>query len=77
MPATKRPGDKVFAGTTLRQGTLHFKATAVGKDTMLAAIIRTVQEAQGSKAPVQRVVDKIALVFVPTVLILAAITFVV
>ncbi len=77
VPATKRPGDKVFAGTTLRQGTLHFKATAVGKDTMLAAIIRTVQEAQGSKAPVQRLVDKIALVFVPTVLILAAITFVV
>ena len=77
IPARKEPGDKVFAGTIVKQGTLRFRAQAVGKDTMLAGIIRTVQEAQGSKAPVQRVVDKIALIFVPTVLGLSVLTFVV
>ena len=77
IPARKELGDKVFAGTIVKQGTLRFRAQAVGKDTMLAGIIRTVQEAQGSKAPVQRVVDKIALIFVPTVLGLSVLTFVV
>ena len=76
IPARKEPGDKVFAGTIVKQGTLRFRAQAVGKETMLANIIRTVQQAQGSKAPVQRVVDKIALVFVPAVLCLALLTFV-
>ena len=75
IPARKEPGDKVFAGTIVKQGTLRFRAQAVGKDTMLAGIIRTVQEAQGSKAPVQRDVDKIALIFVPTVLGLSVLTF--
>ncbi|MCR4854468.1 MAG: HAD-IC family P-type ATPase, partial [Prevotella sp.] len=76
VPAAKKAGDKVFAGTIVKQGTLRFKAQAVGKDTLLAGIIRTVQEAQGSKAPVQRVVDKIALIFVPTVFVLSILTFV-
>ena len=75
VPAAKVPGDKVFAGTIVKQGTLRFRAQSVGKDTLLAGIIRTVQEAQGSKAPVQRVVDKIALIFVPTVLGLSVLTF--
>lgn len=76
IPARKESGDKVFAGTIVKQGTLRFRAQAVGKETMLANIIRTVQQAQGSKAPVQRVVDKIALVFVPAVLCLSLLTFV-
>ena len=75
VPAVRKAGEKVFAGTIVKQGTLRFKAQAVGKDTLLAGIIRTVQEAQGSKAPVQRVVDKIALIFVPTVVVLSVLTF--
>ncbi len=76
IAAAKSVGDKVFAGTIVKQGTLRFRAQAVGKDTMLAGIIRAVQQAQGSKAPVQRVVDKIALIFVPTVLSLSVLTFI-
>ena len=75
VPVEKQEGDKVFAGTIVKEGVLFFQAEAVGKDTLLAGIIRTVQEAQGSKAPVQRVVDKIAAVFVPTVLGLSVLTF--
>lgn len=75
-PAQRKAGDKVFAGTIVKQGSLRFSARQVGAETMLAQIIKMVQEAQGSKAPVQRVVDKIALVFVPTVLCLSAVTFI-
>lgn len=75
-PAQRKAGDKVFAGTIVKQGCLRFSARQVGAETMLAQIIKMVQEAQGSKATVQRVVDKIALVFVPTVLCLSAVTFI-
>lgn len=75
-PALRQNGDKVFAGTIVKQGSLRFRAMAVGADTMLSQIIKMVQEAQGSKAPVQRVVDKIALVFVPVVLVLSVLTFI-
>lgn len=71
----KNTGDKVIAGTIVKEGTFRFKAKAVGQKTMLANIIRMVQEAQGSKAPVQRTVDKIALVFVPSVVGISVITF--
>lgn len=71
----KHAGDKVLAGTIVREGTLRFKAEAVGQKTVLANMIRMVQEAQGSKAPVQRVVDKVALVFVPVVGAIALLTF--
>ena len=71
----KRQGDKVLAGTIVKQGTFRFKAEEVGRKTMLAHIIRMVQEAQGSKAPVQRLVDRIALVFVPAVVAISLVTF--
>ena len=69
--------DKVLAGTMNKKGTLLFKAQQVGEKTMLANIIKMVQEAQNSKAPVQRIVDQIALIFVPIVLCLSLITFLV
>lgn len=72
----KRMGDKVYAGTIVVKGTFRFKAEEVGSKTMLAHIISMVQQAQGSKAPVQRVVDKVAAIFVPTVLALAMLTLV-
>ena len=71
----KRAGNKVLAGTIVKQGTFRFKAQEVGQNTMLAHIIKMVQEAQGSKAPVQRIVDKIALVFVPSVVAISLLTF--
>lgn len=71
----KKAGDKVLAGTIVREGILRFKAEEVGQKTVLANMIRMVQEAQGSKAPVQRVVDKIALIFVPVVGGIALLTF--
>jgi len=77
LPAEKIPGAEVFAGTLNQQGSFTFIAEKVGKQTVLAQIIRTVQEAQGSKAPVQRLVDKIAGIFVPVVLGIAILTFVV
>ena len=73
----KKAGDKVLAGTIVKQGTFRFRAQEVGQKTMLANIIRMVQEAQGSKAPVQRVVDRIALVFVPAVVAISLLTFLV
>ena len=71
----KRAGDKVLAGTIVKQGTFRFKAQEVGQKTMLAHIIKMVQEAQGSKAPVQRTVDRIALIFVPAVVAISILTF--
>lgn len=69
----KAQGDKVFAGTLNQKGSFQFKADKVGSDTLLAKIIHMVQDAQGSKAPVQRLVDKVAAVFVPTIICLAII----
>jgi Cu+-exporting ATPase len=77
MPVTKAPGDEVIGATLNTTGSLVFEATHVGSDTVLAQIVRMVQEAQGSKAPIQRMVDVISSRFVPMVLVLAAITFVV
>ena len=71
----KHAGDKVLAGTIVQSGTFRFKAEEIGQKTVLANMIRMVQEAQGSKAPVQRVVDKIALIFVPVVVGIALTTF--
>lgn len=76
-PVAKAKGARVLAGTVVREGLFRFKAEAVGSKTVLANIIKMVQEAQGSKAPVQRVVDRIALIFVPTVLAIAVVTLVV
>ena len=74
-PALKRVGALVLAGTVISQGKLRFKAQQIGEHTALAQIIQMVQQAQGSKAPVQRVVDKLALVFVPVVMGVAVLTF--
>lgn len=76
-PVEKQVGDKVFAGTIVKEGTLRFRAEAVGEKTVLANIIRMVQQAQNSKAPVQRTVDRVALIFVPAVLCLSLLTFIV
>ncbi|MGE9311114.1 heavy metal translocating P-type ATPase [Niabella sp. CJ426] len=72
----KKENEKVFAGTINQKGSFKFKAVNVGKETMLAHIIKMVQEAQGSKAPVQKLVDKIAGIFVPVVIGIAILTFV-
>ena len=76
MPVAKVVGDKVFAATANGQGALRCRATGVGEQTLLAGIIRMVGEAQGSKAPVQRLADRISAVFVPVVCVIALITFV-
>lgn len=75
-PVAKRKGDSVMAGTIPSQGKLRMRAMQIGEKTALAQIIRMVQEAQGSKAPVQRIVDKAALVFVPVVAAIALVTFI-
>ncbi|NLX82161.1 MAG: copper-translocating P-type ATPase [Proteiniphilum sp.] len=77
MAVRKIEGEKVFAGTINQKGSFQFKANKVGKDTMLAQIIKMVQDAQGSKAPVQKLVDKIASIFVPVVIGTAVLTFIV
>jgi Cu+-exporting ATPase len=77
LPVEKNIGDEVIGATINRTGSFKFEALKVGKDTALAQIIRLVQEAQGSKAPIQRLADKIAGVFVPIVILLAAATFVI
>ena len=77
LPVEKAPGSKVFAGTINRTGSFVFRATRVGAETTLARIITLVAEAQGSRAPIQRLADRVAAVFVPIVLALAALTFVV
>ncbi|MBP5619023.1 MAG: heavy metal translocating P-type ATPase [Bacteroidaceae bacterium] len=74
-PAEKKAGDKVLAGTIPSQGRLRMRARQIGEETALAHIIRMVQEAQSSKAPVQRIVDRAALVFVPVVALLALLAF--
>ncbi|NIG53361.1 heavy metal translocating P-type ATPase [Chitinophaga sp. Cy-1792] len=77
LPVLKENNAEVFAGTINQKGVLRFKAVKVGGDTMLAQIIKMVQEAQGSKAPVQKLVDKIAGIFVPVVTALAILTLIV
>ncbi|MBK9389485.1 MAG: copper-translocating P-type ATPase [Bacteroidetes bacterium] len=74
LPVFKEPGTSVFAGTINQKGSFQFRAEKVGSDTLLSGIIRMVQEAQGSKAPVQKLVDKIARIFVPVVVVIALIT---
>ncbi|RFS27039.1 Cu(2+)-exporting ATPase [Chitinophaga silvatica] len=75
VPVLKQENEKVFAGTINQKGSFQFKAEKVGADTLLAQIIRMVQEAQGSKAPVQQLVDKIAGIFVPIVIGISILTF--
>jgi Cu+-exporting ATPase len=76
LPVSKAAGDKVFAATINGDGLLRCRATGVGSHTLLAGIIRLVEEAQGSKAPVQRLADKVAAIFVPVVVAIALLTFV-
>jgi Cu+-exporting ATPase len=75
LPVDKRPGDKVVGGSINGQGLLTFEATAVGRGTVLAQIIRLVQEAQGSKAPIQALADRVAAIFVPAIIALALVVF--
>ncbi|HIH18783.1 TPA: copper-translocating P-type ATPase [Candidatus Micrarchaeota archaeon] len=75
IPVEKAKGSKVIAGSINKHGTLTFKATAVGKGTVLAQIVRLVEEAQGSRAPIQRFADTISAYFVPVVIVLAILTF--
>lgn len=75
MPVEKAVGDEVIGATVNATGSFQFRATRVGKETALAQIIRLVQEAQGSRAPVQRLVDKVASVFVPVIIVIALSTF--
>ncbi len=77
LPVGKRPGDRVLAGTINQRGAFVLEAQAVGAGTVLARIVRMVREAQGSKAPVQRIVDRVSAVFVPTVMAVSLLTFVV
>lgn len=76
MPVSKAVGDPVFAGTLNGNGSLQFKATRLGSETVLQSIVRMVEEAQGSKAPVQRLADTVAAYFVPAVMAIAAVTFI-
>src|SRR5690242_2359541 len=76
LPVEKKAGDSVFAGTLNQQGSFQFRAEKVGGDTVLGHIIKMVQEAQGSKAPVQKLVDKIAGIFVPAVIIIAILSLI-
>ncbi len=76
MPIEKQTGDEVIGGTLNKTGSFRFTATKVGKDTALATIIRMVKDAQGSKAPIQRVVDTVSGYFVPAVMILAVLAFI-
>lgn len=75
IPVDKKPGDTVAAGTINGQGMIIFTATRVGRETALAQIIRLVQEAQGSKAPIQALADRVAAVFVPTIIVIAGLVF--
>ena len=76
VPVAKSKGEKVFAGTLNQKGSFRFLAEKVGTDTLLAKIIRMVQDAQGSKAPVQQLADRVAAIFVPAIMIIAVIAFI-
>jgi Cu+-exporting ATPase len=75
LPIEKGPGDAVVGGTLNRAGSFRFRATRIGRDTVLARIVEMVREAQGSKPPIQKLVDKVAGVFVPVVIAIAAVSF--
>ncbi len=77
IPVEKNAGDEVIGATINKTGSFRFEATKVGRDTMLSQIINMVQEAQGSKPPIARLADKIASIFVPAVMVIAAVTFVI
>ena len=77
LPVEKTVGDNVVGGTVNKQGVLKFEAKKIGKDTALAQIVRLVEEAQGSKAPIQRIADQVSAIFVPAVVIAAGLTFLV
>ncbi len=76
LPVEKQPGDAVFGATLNKAGAFRFRVHKVGADTLLAQIVRLVEDAQGSRAPIQRLADKVSAVFVPTVVIIAILTFV-
>ena len=76
IPEEKAVGDSVYAGTVNQKGSFNFVANKVGSQTMLAQIIKMVEEAQGSKAPVQKLVDRIAGIFVPVVIGISIVTFI-
>ena len=75
LPVTKATGDTVIGATLNRTGSIVLRATAVGRDTTLAQIVRLVEDAQGSKVPLQRLADRVSAIFVPAVLVAAAATF--
>lgn len=75
LPVDKGPGDKLIGATINKQGLLHFNATAVGRQTALAQIIRLVEDAQSTKAPIQKLADQVAGIFVPAVIVIAVLTF--
>jgi Cu+-exporting ATPase len=76
LPVEKKTGDPVFGATLNKTGSFRFRVTKVGADTMLAQIVQLVEDAQGSRAPIQRLADKVSAVFVPTVVVIAILTFV-
>ncbi|ALW86719.1 ATPase [Hymenobacter sedentarius] len=76
LPVEKRAGDPVFGATLNKTGAFRFRVTKVGADTMLAQIVKLVEDAQGSRAPIQRLADKVSAIFVPTVVVIALLTFV-
>jgi Cu+-exporting ATPase len=75
LPVAKKPGDRVIGGTINRTGAFSYRATTIGSDSVLAQIVRLMRDAQGSRAPIQRLADRISAVFVPIVIVLAAVTF--
>ena len=77
LPVEKKAGDPVFGATLNKTGSFRFRVTKVGADTMLAQIVKLVEDAQGSRAPIQRLADKVSSIFVPTVVVIAILTFVV
>ena len=76
LPVAKQAGDAVFGATLNKTGAFRFRVTKVGADTMLAQIVKLVEDAQGSRAPIQRLADKVSAIFVPTVVVIAILTFV-
>ena len=74
IPVSKNPGDKVIGGSINKNGSIQFEATEIGKDTVLSQIIKLVEEAQGSKAPISRMADIVAGYFVPIVIGIATVT---
>jgi Cu+-exporting ATPase len=75
MPVTKKPGDRVIGATINRTGAVRFRATGVGPDSVLSQIVRLMRNAQASRAPIQELADRVSAVFVPTVMVIAVVTF--